>query len=166
MGNAITWTPGGKHYNVLRDEPIDPRLADVEAVARWFDYIFVLPGGFRFGVAGIIGLIPGIGDVIDGLVSMYIVYRAIQLGAPRVTIARMLVNVGIEGVAGSLPFIGDLFDVVFKANRRNYQILKAHTVRPRQQRRLDWLFLVATAVLVVLSVALPVIALIVIIRHL
>ena len=61
--------------------------------------------------------------------------------------------------------IGNLFDVVFKANRRNYQILKAHTVRPRQQRRLDWLFLLATGILVVLSVALPVIALIFIVKH-
>ena len=87
----------------LRHEVIDPRIADVEAVARWFDFIFVLPGGFRFGMAGIIGLIPGIGDVIDGLVSLYIVYRAIQLGVPRASIARMMINVGIEGIAGSLP---------------------------------------------------------------
>ena len=78
---------------------VDPRIADVEAVARWLDYIFVLPGGFRFGMAGIIGLIPGIGDVIDGLVSLYIVYRAIQLGVPRVSIARMMIN-GLAFVFG------------------------------------------------------------------
>jgi hypothetical protein len=144
---------------------VDPRIADVEAVARWFDYIFVLPGGFRFGMAGIIGLIPGIGDVFDGLVSLYIVYRAIQLGVARVTIARMMVNVGIEGIAGSLPFIGDFFDVVFKANLRNYQILKSHLAQPRRQSRLDWLFLMGTALLVVIAVALPVIVLAALIRR-
>jgi hypothetical protein len=144
---------------------VDPRVADVEAVARWFDYIFVLPGGFRFGMSGIIGLIPGIGDVIDGLVSLYIVYRAIQLGVPRVTIARMMVNVGIEGIAGSLPFIGDFFDVVFKANLRNYEILKSHLAQPRRQSRLDWLFLMGTALLVVIAVALPVIVLAALIRR-
>src|SRR5437660_187851 len=101
-------------------ELIDPRIADVEAVARWMDYAFVFPGGFRFGLAGIIGLIPGIGDVMDALISLYIVNRALQLGIPRVGVARMVVNVGIEGLLGAVPFIGDVFDVVFKANRRNY----------------------------------------------
>ena len=54
------------------------------AWARWLDYAFVLPGGFRFGLAGIVGLVPGLGDVADALVSLYIVGRAIQLGIPRV----------------------------------------------------------------------------------
>src|SRR5205807_1949645 len=86
-------------------ELIDPRIADVEAMARWFDYAFVLPGGFRFGLAGIIGLVPGIGDLIDALVSLYIVQRAIQLGVPRVTVSRMMLNVGIEAVAGAVPLL-------------------------------------------------------------
>src|ERR1700687_5329782 len=108
----------------LTPEVIDPRIADVEALARWLDYAFRLPGGFRFGFAGIIGLIPGIGDVFDALISLYIVLRAVQLRIPRVAVARLLVNVGIEALAGAVPFVGDLFDIVFKANRRNYQLLR------------------------------------------
>jgi Domain of unknown function (DUF4112) len=150
---------------ILTGEIIDPRIADVEAVARWLDYAFVLPGGFRFGFAGIIGLIPGIGDVIDALVSLYIVYRAIQLGIPRVSIARMVVNVGIEGAAGSVPFIGDLFDIAFKANRRNYQILRNHMTASRRQSHLDWLFLLGTGLIVTAAVALPIIVLAVLLRH-
>jgi hypothetical protein len=146
-------------YDLRGREIIDPRIADVEAVARWLDYAFVLPGGFRFGLAGIIGLIPGIGDIVDGLVSLYIVNRAIQLGVPRVTIARMMINVAIEGLAGSLPFVGDLLDVVFKANLRNYQILKNHLAEPRRQSSLDLLFLLGTVLLVAIAVALPVIVL-------
>jgi hypothetical protein len=147
-------------------ELIDQRIAGVEAVARWFDYAFVLPGGFRFGLAGIIGLMPGIGDLINALVSVYIVHRAMQLGLPRVTIARMMLNVGIEGIAGSVPFIGDLFDVVFKANRRNYELLKSHMARPRRQHRMDWLFLLGTLLLVMVSVALPIWAFVTLLRHL
>jgi hypothetical protein len=150
----------------VNGELIDPRIADVEAVARWFDYAFVLPGGFRFGLAGIFGLMPGIGDLIDALVSLYIVHRAIQLGIPRVTVARMVLNVGIEGFLGAVPFIGDVFDVVFKANRRNYQLLKTHMVQSGRQRRLDWLFLLGTLLLVIVSVALPVWALMTLLRHL
>ncbi len=152
--------------DALTPEIVDPRLADVEAIARWFDYAFELPGGFRFGLAGIIGLIPGIGDVIDALVSLYIIVRAIQLGIARVAITRMLVNVGIEALAGAVPFIGDLFDIAFKANRRNYQILRSHISQPERQRNHDWLFLIATVVVVIASIALPVIGLIELVKHL
>jgi hypothetical protein len=155
----------GQRDEALTPEIVDPRIADVEAVARWFDYAFELPGGFRFGLAGIIGLIPGIGDVIDGLVSLYIIVRAIQLGLSRVAIARMLVNVGIEALAGSVPLIGDLFDVAFKANRRNYQLLKGHLLEPRRQNALDWLFLILTVLLVIASILLPVIGLIEVAKH-
>jgi hypothetical protein len=92
------------------------------------DYAFVLPGGFRFGLAAIIGLVPGIGDIIDALISLIIVNRALQLGIPRVGVARMVLNVGIEGLLGAAPFLGDLFDMVFKANRRNYLLLNSYLI--------------------------------------
>jgi len=152
--------------DALTPEIVDPRLADVEVLARWLDYAFALPGGFRFGMAGVIGLVPGIGDVLDALLSLYIVLRAIQLGVPRVALTRMLVNVGIEALAGSVPFLGDLFDVAFKANRRNYQLLKSHLFQPQRQKRQDWLFLILTVVLVLASIILPVLGLIELAKHL
>lgn len=165
MPKAITPYVPTHRADALTPEVIDPRIADVEALARWFDYAFALPGGFRFGFAGIIGLVPGIGDVVDAMVSVYIVVRAIQLGIPRVAIARMLVNIGIEALAGAVPFAGDLFDVAFKANRRNYQLVKSHLSQPRRQTAYDWLFLILTVILVTASIALPVIGLIVLIKH-
>ncbi len=167
MTKAITASRVDRfRVDALTPEIVDPRLADVEALARWMDYAFALPGGFRFGFAGFIGLIPGIGDVLDAVLSVYIVLRATQLGVPRVTIARMLVNIGIEGLAGAFPLIGDLFDVVFKANRRNYQLLKDHISSPRRQGIEDWLFLIATAMLALVSIALPVLGFIELARHL
>ncbi len=150
--------------DAMNPEVVDPRIADVEALARWFDYAFALPGGFRFGIAGIIGLIPGIGDLIDALVSVYIVGRAIQLRIPRVAIARMLVNVGIEAAVGVIPFAGDVFDIAFKANRRNYLLLKRHLTQTRRQSIHDWLFLAATLLIVAAGIALPVIGLIALFR--
>lgn len=138
----------------------------MEAVARWFDYAFRLPGGFRFGIAGIIGLIPGIGDVIDALISLYIVTRAIQLRIPRVAIARMLVNVGIESVAGAVPFAGDLFDIAFKANKRNYHLLKRHLANPGAQKSRDWWFLALTLILVLAGIALPIIGIVALAKYL
>jgi hypothetical protein len=144
----------------------DSGIADVEALARWLDYAFVLPGGFRFGLAGVIGLIPGVGDVFDGLVSLYIVVRAIRLKIPSVAITRMLVNVGIEALAGSIPFIGDLFDIVFKANRRNYLLLQSHMSQPARQSTNDWVFLAVLFGLVGLSIALPLFGLMELAKHL
>lgn len=160
MPKAMAVHISNPRTNALAPEVVDPRIADVEALARWFDYAFALPGGFRFGMAGIIGLVPGIGDVVDAVVSVYIVARAVQLGVSRVAIARMLVNVGIEGLVGAIPFLGDLFDVAFKANRRNYQLLKSHLFQPRRQTAYDWLFLTLTVALAIGSIALPVIGLI------
>jgi len=151
----------------LTPEVVDPRIADVEALARWLDYSLQLPGGgFQFGFAGIIGLIPGIGDLIDALISLYIVGRAIQLGIPRVAIVRMLVNVGIQGVAGSVPLLGDFFDIAFKANRRNYQILKRHLTQPARSHAQDWVFLLLMLLVIAASIALPVLGLIELAKHL
>jgi len=150
----------------LRPEVVDPLIADVEALARWLDYAFTLPGGFRYGLSGIIGLIPGVGDILDGLLSMYILLRAVQLGIPQVTLARMVLNIGIETVGGTIPFLGALFDTVFKANRRNYHLLKRHLAEPRRQTARDWLFVIVTLVLVAASVAIPVFLLYELVKHL
>ena len=151
---------------VLTGEWVDPRLIEIEALARWMDYQFEAPGGFRFGFAGLIGMIPGIGDVIDAVLSLYIVMRAVQMGVPRVAIARMTVNVGIEALFGAVPFLGAIFDTVFKANRRNYQLLRSHLTDPARQRSRDWIFLVITLVAALAGIALPIWLLVQLLKHL
>ena len=147
MARALEPTSGPRHQtDALNPEVVDPRIEDVEALARWLDYAFVAPGGFRFGLAGFIGLIPGVGDILDALLSLYIVGRAVQVGIPRVTITRMVLNVGIESLAGAVPFLGAIFDTVFKANRRNYRLLRTHLYGTRTQTRKDWLFVIGAAV--------------------
>lgn len=167
MSRAITHHSGTDYRtHPLRPEVVDPRIADVEALARWLDYAFVLPGGFRYGLGGIIGLIPGIGDIFDAILSLYIVARAVQLGIPRVTLTRMVVNVGIETAAGMVPFLGAIFDTVFKANRRNYQLLKSHLSGARNQTAKDWLFLFLTGTLILAALALPILLLLEVSKHL
>ena len=69
-------------------------------------------------------------------------------------------------MAGAVPFAGDLFDVAFKANRRNYLLLRKHLDSPRRQSAADWLFLLATLLLVLAGIALPIIGLIALFKHL
>lgn len=82
--------------------------------------------GFRFGLDPIIGLIPVIGDMIGLLLSLYVVWIAMQLQLPNRHIVRMLVNVLADYLIGLIPVIGDLFDIGFKANTRNFKILEDH----------------------------------------
>jgi hypothetical protein len=162
---ALVQTGQEERGQPLIPEVVDPRIADVEAVARWFDYAFRIPGGFRFGLAGIIGLIPGIGDILDALISLYIVFRAIQHQIPRVAIARMLVNIGLEASLGVVPLLGDLFVIGYKANRRNYQLLRRHLLHPSGQRARDWWFLALTFVLLLACFAVPIAVIVYLLRN-
>lgn len=103
----------------------DARLAQIEFLTRLLDDRFRIPGtSIRFGLDGIVGLVPGLGDAATMAMSLYIVHRARGMGASRAVIARMVGNVLIDTVVGAVPLLGDLFDVAFKANRRNLTLLK------------------------------------------
>jgi hypothetical protein len=105
-------------------------LDRLDMLARLFDTAFVLPGtNIRFGVEAIMRLVPGIGDAAASALSCYLLYEAHRLQVPSPVFARMVVNVAIEGVVGAIPVLGDLFDVGFRANRRNVAVLKEHFER-------------------------------------
>jgi Domain of unknown function (DUF4112) len=103
------------------------RLARIDSLATLLDSAFVVPGTkVRFGLDAIVGLFPGIGDFLMSLVSLYIVHEARQLGAPTHVLVRMVANIAIDGIIGAAPVAGDLFDVMWRANRRNMTLLYDH----------------------------------------
>ena len=94
------------------------------------DTALVLPGtNVRFGLDAILGLVPGIGDVITTAMALYIVHEARQLGAPGHVIVRMLANVALDGIVGAVPVLGDAFDVMWRSNRRNMRLLQVWLAR-------------------------------------
>ena len=102
-------------------------LMRLDALSRLLDNAFVLPGtNIRFGLDGIIGLVPGIGDLVSMGLSSYLIFEARRLGLPRWKIARMVGNVAFDTAIGVIPLIGDAADVLFKANRRNMKIIREH----------------------------------------
>jgi len=118
---------GNYGFDFARPRSRAERLARLDALASLLDTAFVLPGtNIRFGFDAMIGLVPGIGDAITTLISLYIVREARELGAPRHLIARMLANVALDGIVGAVPFLGDAFDVMWRANRRNVALLRKH----------------------------------------
>ncbi|MDZ7826915.1 MAG: DUF4112 domain-containing protein [Gammaproteobacteria bacterium] len=88
-----------------------------------------LPGGFRVGVDGLIGLIPGIGDLAAAGTSFYIIALAARAGVPRRGLARMALNVAVDAGIGAIPVLGDLFDFAFKANLRNARLMDKYLDR-------------------------------------
>jgi hypothetical protein len=107
--------------NLTREQ----RLARLETMAKLLDIAFILPGtNIRYGIDGIIGLVPVVGDIIATALSLWLVREARALGAPWHITARMLGNVAIQGVVGTVPVAGDAFDVLFRANMRNARLLR------------------------------------------
>ena len=111
--------------NPFGDLTREQRLARFEMLAKLLDIAFILPGTqIRYGVDGIIRLIPVIGDLMATAFSLWLVQEARALGAPWHVTARMLGNVAVDGVVGMVPLAGDAFDVLFRANMRNVRILR------------------------------------------
>jgi hypothetical protein len=105
----------------------------LERLAWLLDSAIVVPGTrFRVGLDALIGLIPGLGDLIGTALSAYIVAAAARRGLPRTVLLRMAFNVGLEAVIGVVPILGDLFDAAWKANQRNMALLRQYAAVPHR----------------------------------
>lgn len=121
---------GARAANFSRSASRAERIARIDRLATLLDTRFAIPfTKIRFGTDSLIGLAPGVGDAITTALALYIVYEAHRLGAPKTVLARMLGNVAIDGMVGIVPVAGDVFDVMFRANRRNVRILREHLDR-------------------------------------
>jgi uncharacterized protein DUF4112 len=116
---------------------LDPaRMARLRRVGWLLDNAIPIPGTrFHLGIDQIIGLVPGIGDLIGGVLSLYIIVEAWRLGVPRGLLARMGWNVAVDTLVGEIPILGDLFDIAFKANIRNLALLDGFVQQPVEVRR-------------------------------
>lgn len=109
------------------------RIARLERLAHQLDSRFRLPGTkIRFGWDSILGLVPGVGDVVTLAPAAWIWLEAHRMGAPTGLKTRMAINSGVDWIVGSIPVVGDLFDVGIKANRRNVALLRAHFGLPEE----------------------------------
>lgn len=131
----------------MTDQPNDS-LRRARALATLLDDAIRIPGtSVRFGIDPIVGLVPGLGDLLGGAASIYIILEAARAGASSSVLLRMSINVGIDTVVGSLPVLGDLFDFAWKSNTRNVRLLSRHIEAPAQTRR------ASTALVVILIAA-------------
>jgi hypothetical protein len=132
------------------------RLAALRHIARLLDSAYEIPGtNYRFGLDPIVGLVPGIGDLISPLFTIALLWQSRDLNLPRVVQARMLFNVIIDTVLGIVPIAGDLFDFAWKANDMNIALLERHAYEERRATAGDWAFVLGLTILLVVIAALP-----------
>jgi len=137
--------------------PNQSALDRIRALTHVLDDAIVIPGTqIRFGLDPILGLLPGGGDAIGSVMSVYIVAECLRLGLPKATLGRMLSNLLIDTVVGSVPIAGDIFDVGWKANSQNLKLIEAHLNDPAPQTAADqrFIFLIALGLLGILAIAL------------
>lgn len=124
------------------------------ALARILDNAFEVPGtGFRIGLDPIIGLIPGVGDLLGSGLSAYILWLGARAGAPVPVLARMFLNVALEMLVGTIPLVGDLFDAGWKANQRNVDLLEEYLEMPRRTTTASRVFVGFSILLIAAMVA-------------
>jgi uncharacterized protein DUF4112 len=103
------------------------RARNVRVLARVLDSAIPIPGtSWKIGFDPIVGLIPGIGDLISAVLSGYIILEAARAEIPTLTLAKMLGNVGVDTLFGAVPALGDVFDAAWKSNMRNVALLERH----------------------------------------
>ena len=142
----------------LDDQQREALVATAELLAKVLDTTVKIPGTpFYLGLDPLLGLIPGLGDILANLLGTVILVLAARLQVPQIVVARMSLNLLINGAIGAIPIIGDLFSVWFRSHARNAELLRRAASQPHRRIEQDWLYVVGiiggTAVLLLLAIA-------------
>ena len=137
----------------------------VENLAWLMDRSIPIGKRWSIGLDGIVGLFPGVGDLVGTLVSALVIASATQAGLPRAAVGRMMANVLVDTLLGSIPFLGDLFDFAFKANMRNIHIYREH-LGGREQTVRNWVFTFMVVLALLALMAIPISVCVYLVRRL
>lgn len=141
--------------------------ARLRTFVRWMDEAVRVPGtSFRVGLDGLLGLAPGVGDAVGGILSLWTLVSAARLGASAPVLFRMGLNLAVDALVGTVPFLGDVFDLGWKANRRNLDLLERHLAEPRRARRSSLLVLAVVVGGVLLALGLALVGAVALVRWL
>jgi hypothetical protein len=131
-----------KFANLRRERsPVDIEKS-LDTLAFYLDDLFRIPGiGWRFGLDAIIGLVPGIGDTLTSLASLYILLAGVRYGVPKITLFRMALNIGIDYLLGAIPIVGDAFDFFWKSNDMNMRLIRKRATGKNAGTAGDYVFI-------------------------
>lgn len=111
-------------------EILDEKLVRLRQLSKNLDESFTIPGTrIKFGMDALLGLVPGGGDLVSGIFSLYMLRAAMKMNLPKRAIFSMLANIILDTTVGVIPVAGDIFDVFWKSNKRNMNIIDKHIAR-------------------------------------
>ncbi len=138
----------------------EERLLRLKILGERLDESIKIPGtDYKMGLDSIIGAVPVIGDLIGGVLSTYILYSGIKLGAPPKIVAQMATNIAIDFAIGSIPIIGDIFDIIWKANVKNIELIEQNTLDNEGNKGTNYL-ITATLVVALLVIILVILGIV------
>ena len=144
----------------MNKEIKEEKLIRLKRLSERLDNTFTIPGTkYKIGIEALIGAVPIIGDLIGGILASYIMYSGMKMGAPPQIIARMAVNIAIDFTIGSIPIIGDLFDLVWKANKKNVELIEETTLLNEETNKINYL-IVAILIVGLIAIILATLAII------
>ena len=127
----------------------EEKLLRLKLLSKRLDDSIKIPGtNQKFGIDAIVGIIPILGDFIGVIFSVYIMYSGIKMGVSSKIVKKMAANIAIEFIIGSIPIIGDIFDALWKANKRNVELIEEATIENQEKYRLNYLIMASLIVLI------------------
>lgn len=133
------------------EEQNEEKLLRLKLLSNRLDEIITIPGTkYKIGIDPIIGTIPIIGDLLGSIISIYILYSGSKMGLSSRIIAKMSLNIGFDFVLGLIPIIGDVFDMGWKANKRNVKLIENNINKSDENIALNNL-IVATLITLILA---------------
>jgi Domain of unknown function (DUF4112) len=116
-----------EQQNQTQTETKYPELLWLDRISHLMDNSIPVPfTQRRFGLDAVAGLVPYAGDMTSFAVSGLLIFTITRHGVSFGVLLKMIGNIILDAVVGSVPIVGDLFDMSYKANRKNMKLLKAH----------------------------------------
>lgn len=141
-------------------EPEAPKNVWAERLVKVLDDGLKVPFTKGVGLDAIVGFfLPVAGDALTGVGSLALLSLAIRRGVPTLILLRMVLNIGVDVVLGALPVLGDLFDLVWRSNRRNLELINKHAGKKSSASAGDYLVVGIGVILAVAAVAVPILVL-------
>ena len=127
----------------------EEKLLRLKLLSERLDELIKIPGtNQKIGIDAIIGVIPILGDFIGAVFSTYIMYSGIKMGVSSKVLTKMAANIAIEFIIGWIPIIGDVFDILWKANKRNVELIEDATAEKQVNEKLNYLIMASLIILI------------------
>ena len=131
------------------EEQNEEKLLRLKLLGNRLDEIITIPGTkYKIGIDPIIGIFPVIGDLLGSIISIYIIYSGSKMGVSSQVIAKMSLNLGIDFTVGLIPIFGDIFDMGWKANKKNIELIEKNINQTKENNGFNNLIIATLTILI------------------